>query len=664
MVEQGHNIDKPINSSGSITESIKEHKEKFFSYEKIKYKDFVTYENLQKGLERTKSVVIPEIDGLTKADITEKRLRKLHSELVAQTYQPSPSKRVAIPKTEGGVEDLGVASQIDKDVQAALLFKLEPILEKEFLDCSYGFRPGTGCHHVLKKIKYEWKATTWVISVDIKKSFETLNDDFLLERLGLYCDQATVELVRKLIKVGYVNIYLKRHAEEVGVGTPQGSLISPIMCNLYLHELDKYITKELMPLYTKGKVRAKAPGYASRYSLSSKDKEFLADYPELEAGLKKVKHNRKVLAGKFTATDGQDPDYRRLHYVRYADDLLLGFIGPKSEGDEIIKLINAKLKTIHLEVNEIKSKVLHSSDLGIEYLGMYVRWFHHNKIIKEETHNAGDVGNTVNKLKAQAINTAHFRVPVDIIIRKLVDRGIAKAKDDGTARSTAYIRLSVMEDKEIVLKFNTIIRRLLSYYSCINHRSDLWKIFSILRKSCALTLAHKHKENSAARVFSKLGPSLIIRNAMGQEVARLQYPESLKTSIDFKLGENIGISPNIVDIELDKIQGSHKTNLKTAKVCEYEGCDSTENIEAHSLNPLSSISKRKDLLPFEIALVQRKRKVIMLCKKHHNRLYRKKILNKESAKLSKDATIERLGINSTGSKIEAESEEQSKPLKV
>ena len=171
----------------------------------------------------------------------------------------------------------------------------------------------------------------------------------------------------------------------------------------------------------------------------------------------------------------------------------------------------------------------------------------------------------------------------------------------------------------------------LNYYSCINKRSDLWKVFAVLRKSCALTLAHKHKLNSAAQVYAKFGPNLIIRK-LGKEVACLFYPKSLKTKIDFKIRENSDLHPSMLEIEIDKIPASTKTNLKIADICEYEGCNEMEHLEAHHLNPMSNIAKREDLSMFEKALIRRKRKVVMLCKKHHNLLHRKRIFENKTKK--------------------------------
>lgn len=210
------------------------------------------------------------------------------------------------------------------------------------------------------------------------------------------------------------------------------------------------------------------------------------------------------------------------------------------------------------------------------------------------------------------------------MLNKLVNRGLAKRRNDGTVRATAYLKYCMLEDDKIVNRYSAIIKGILNYYSCINRRSDLWKIFSILRKSCALTLGHKHKMNSASQVYSKYGPNLSIKK-LGKEIASLFYPKSLKTKIDFKTGQGSFLSPSIIDIEIDKLSGSSKTSLKTSSVCEYESCEVTKNLEAYHLNPISNITKRKDLSPFKKHLIRRKRKVVMLCKKHHNLLHRKRI---------------------------------------
>ncbi len=564
--------------------------------ESITYKNLISIENLEKGLARTKSGVSPGIDGVVKKQISEKRLIKLHKELASQSYKPKPSKRVGIPKPGGGTRYLGVSSQIDKVVQGALLLKLEPIFEKVFLDVSYGFRSGIGCHNALKEIKYGWKGVTWLINIDIEKCFDKINHEILLDLLSKYCDQPTKELIQKLLKVGYVDLHNLANRSKYNVeGTPQGSLISPILCNIFLHELDVYIVNELLPAYNKGKARKKNPDYSKRYTLTDFDKKILDQYPLLDKALKRVKHNEYVTGKKFEAMDAFDDGFRRLHYVRYADDFLIGFTGPRKEALEIQESIIKKLSTLELTVNQEKSKIFHSNDRGILYLGVYVRYFSANIVRwRKDGNNTDRVSAQVPHRQAQAVNTVHFRAPIDGMLKRLVDKGLAKYRKDGTVRGTAYIKYSMLEDEMIVDRYSAIIRGLSNYYSCINRRSDLWKVFAILRRSCALTLAHKHKINSAARIYARYGPNLTIRN-LGKEVTSLFYPKSLKTKIDFKTRKGDLLQyQSILDLEIDSVKGSHKLNVKSADFCQYDGCNAAENLEAHHLNPIGNLSKRKD----------------------------------------------------------------------
>lgn len=127
---------------------------------KILYQEIISLNNLKKGLERAKSSIFPGIDGEVNASFTEKKLITLANDLKSQRFKPSPVKRVNILKPDGGTRFLGVVSQKDKVVQAAILNKLEPVLEAVFLDCSYGARPYKNCHHALKHIKTKWQNVT------------------------------------------------------------------------------------------------------------------------------------------------------------------------------------------------------------------------------------------------------------------------------------------------------------------------------------------------------------------------------------------------------------------------------------------------------------------------------------------------------------------------
>lgn len=108
------------------------------------------------------------------------------------------------------------------------------------------------------------------------------------------------------------------------MGTPQGSLISPIMNNIILHELDEYVIKEIKPAYHRGVARKKNAEYSKRYTLSDLDKEIIKEYPDMKKALLRSKHNRVAKGSKFSAMDGFDDGFRRCHYARYVDDFIIG----------------------------------------------------------------------------------------------------------------------------------------------------------------------------------------------------------------------------------------------------------------------------------------------------------------------------------------------------
>lgn len=493
---------------------------------KVIYKELISIESLRNGLQKIKN---DNVLGVDKKDVSKERIDKLHDELVKQTYEPTPTKKVGVPKSNGGFRYLGIPSQIDNVVQSALLLKLQPILESIFINESYGFRPNKNCHTALKEIKYKWKDTVWIIKIEVFKQFDKVNHDFLLEKIKKFVDQATVELIRKLLKAGYVDIH--NLSCRSGYET-KNSLISPLFCNLYLHELDTFVKNVLCFENNVEENRSKTSEDAKLYSLVSKDKKISVVYPQIKSA---VKHNEFVREQKLSATNESQFKQKKLNYVRYADDFMLGFVGSRKEAEKIMLAIEDKLKSIRLNINGEKSKIYHSSDMNITYLGMYLRCCGQKNFV---TQPKGVSADNVTKQATNLINTVHFRVPTDKILKKLVDCGIAKKRSDNTIRGSAYLRLCTLNDEKIVQKFSLIIRGLLNYYSCVNQKSDLWKILSCLKKSCALTLGHKHKINSAAKVFARFGSKLKIINTIKKTETILFYPTSLKTKIDFKIGEN------------------------------------------------------------------------------------------------------------------------------
>ena len=151
-------------------------------------------------------------------------------------------------------------------------------------------------------------------------------------------------------------------------------MISPILSNLYLHPLDRFIQNDLQPRYTRGESRQYNKEYAAVRDLSDAEKAFLEEHPEAAEMVYRVKHNAAINSNSLPPRrDPHDPDFRRLYYVRYVDDFIIGFIGPKSEAmvirDEVMEFL---AKELELSCNPEKSKLQHSSE-PFTFLGARVR---------------------------------------------------------------------------------------------------------------------------------------------------------------------------------------------------------------------------------------------------------------------------------------------------
>lgn len=218
-------------------------KEKSVYYEKV-----IELDNLKASLQELKSSRSSGVDGISKTQFQEKDLVKLHKDLKTHRYRSNFSKRVAIPKPDGGTRYLGISGTKDKIVQKAILRILNPVVDPTFSEHSYGFRPKKGCHDALYNIRNKWQNVTWTLLIDLEKDFNKTHHNKLLSITERHCDQATIELIRKLIQAGYIDIHnlndrTKYEVEDV----PQGSIISPVLSNLYFNEFDQYVETELLP---------------------------------------------------------------------------------------------------------------------------------------------------------------------------------------------------------------------------------------------------------------------------------------------------------------------------------------------------------------------------------------------------------------------------------
>lgn len=587
----------------------------------VLYREVWDTESLRIGLKSIKSSS-PGIDGQVKADISDTVLLKLQKDLKAQKYQPKPNRRIQIPKPNGGVRYLGIATTRDKIVQAALKILLERIVEPQFSSHSFGFRPNKGCHDALWHIRHIWQNVTWVISCDIEKCFDKIHHGKLIDTLEPLVDQSTLELIKKLLKAGYIDTFsLNDRTQIPAEGVPQGSILSPLLCNIYLNILDTFIEKELLPVYNFGEKRVHNKDYLRLKYVTKEEQNFIALFPELKTAVRRVKHQR-MINQKVRFKDTQDPNFSRLYYARYADDFLLGYVGSKATAriiyDRVIQFLQEKLS---FNCNTDKSSITHGSK-KIKFLGTMIRWI--PPVLNYKT----EIGEEVKQVTRIAHNKPEMTAPIVDIFARMADNGFAieRKSNKKLVRATSKRAFTMFELDEIVKRYNSMISGILQYYCFVSHRSTLWKIIDIQRKSCALTIADKLKLGTANKVFYKFGRNLSIKNPVtGKEMASLSaWPKSLKSTGLFKRANKDIQIVSLID-NIENRLGTFFTKKKSATRCAIAGCQNTENLESHHLNPMVN-TKRKDLSTHARVLISKKRKTVTLCRPHHMELHRRRIL--------------------------------------
>jgi len=245
------------------------------------------------------------VDGMSLA-----RIDAITARLQAGTYQWTPARRVSIPKRDGGRRPLGLPGWNDKLLQEVIRTVLAAYYEPQFSHASHGFRVGRGCHTVLQTIRHEWKGTKWFIEGDIKGCFDNIDHNKLLAIIGRDIqDERFLKLLKGLLDAGYLEEW---HYAPTYSGTPQGGVLSPLLANIYLNELDIFIEQDLIPDYTRGTTRKRSPRYvalagARRHAKRRGDRR----------GYRLLTQQQQ----RLPSGDPFDPDYRRLRYVRYADDV-------------------------------------------------------------------------------------------------------------------------------------------------------------------------------------------------------------------------------------------------------------------------------------------------------------------------------------------------------
>ncbi len=532
----------------------------------------------------TRGTTDETVDGMSM-----RRIMDIIDRLRGERYRWAPVRRTYIPKKGGKLRPLGIPCRSDKLLQEVMRSILDAYYEPQFRDRSHGFRPGRGCHTALRDLFRFWTGTKWFIEGDIKGCFDNIGHQALLSILREKIhDGRFLTLVERLLEAGYLERWDYRPTLS---GTPQGGIASPVLANIYLDKLDKFVEQTLIPEYTRGAHRRREPEYQRICDQVSRLKKEGAD----GATLKPLRSKARAIS----STDQFDPGYRRLRYIRYADDFLLGFIGPKDEAEEIKARLGDFLhENLGLELSPEKTLVTHAGTGFARFLGY-------------------DVGT-----KGRQHGGDGHHITLRLPLQKL-DAWIAKYTRGGEAVHRPELLNET--DFSIVSLYGSEYRGIVQYYALAENRFWLSRLHWVMETSLLKTLAAKH-QTSVPKISRALRAQTYHR---GRFVRCLEVRQDRpdKEPLIARFG-GIRLKPDVtLEIEdgLTDRDRWHPRNELIARLladaCEI--CGSNEDVQVHHVRKLADLDVpgRREKPTWMKIMAARRRKTLVVCGSCHTAIH-------------------------------------------
>jgi group II intron reverse transcriptase/maturase len=541
----------------------------------------------------------PGTDGQTLDGFSLEEIYKIIDLMKKEQYQPTPVRRVHISKKGGqGKRPLGVPSPREKIVQECIRLILEAIYEPSFHQNSHGFRPGRSCHTALESLRRNWVGTKWVLKIDIAQCFETIDHHRLLDVLREKIDDDRfINLIRKFLKAGYLE---KWEYHKTYSGTPQGSVVSPILTNVYLNRLD-WKLEAICQQYTSGQSRKPNNRY---YRLLNQRKQLLRQGQADPTRRASLKAELKTLNQRILQTPGydfNDPAYTRVKFLRYADDMAVSITGPKALGRQVQEEIASFLEQeLNLELNREKTCLIHLTTERATFLG-YVFKTSRGRLRRRNLNKTRSVHN-VNQTRKTTSGNIQLLVPLKNLSEKL-NKYQAHGQPEGVS---AFINQPVAH---IIDHYNGLIRGWYNYYQLAENVGRLNYARYVLQYSLVKTLAHKER-TTVYKIFRKYGKDITHTKPNGRSIHFFNQPlKQVKKAK--RAAANLDTIPTWFP---------RRTQSRLLDNCAI--CNSPERVEMHHVK---HIRKRgQNLKGFSLYMAAINRKQVPVCHKCHREIHKGK----------------------------------------
>jgi group II intron reverse transcriptase/maturase len=546
---------------------------------------------------RNRGAMTPGVDQETVDGMTLAKIEAIIHALRYERYRWKPTRRTYIAKKQSTKKrPLGLPTWSDKLLQEVIRMILEAYYEPQFSEHSHGFRPRRGCHTALHAISRKWQGTVWFLEGDISRCFDTLDHEVLLSILKEKIrDNRFLRLIRNLLAAGYLEEWQFHKTQS---GTPQGGIVSPILANLYLDRLDQYVKERLLPQYHRG-ARKKGNSPYERLIDRAWKRARKGAHDEAKALRKQAQY--------LPSKEPHDPDFRRLRYVRYADDFLLGFIGPREEAEKIKRQLGEFLhQELSLELCQEKTLITHAKSETARFLGY-------------------EIGSSQNDTK-QATNGRHQR-SVNGRIELKVPQEVIRSKCRLYQRNGKPIhRKERTHESEytIVASYQQEYRGLVEYYRLASNLRQFGALKWVMGQSLIKTLANKRRcrMSQVRREYGTLlqtangarkGLRVVVERGKGQKpLVACWGGISLRQQNEAILNDQPPQPKNY---------GTELLERLLAEGCEL--CRSEEEVEVHHVRALKDLRKKggRERPEWMKRMAARSRKTLVVCRGCHEAIH-------------------------------------------